>query len=316
MSVYTEITQQQLENLLTNYTIGELTDYSGISDGIENTNYYVNTTSGNFVLTIFESLQKEQLPYYVELMAFLNERGIPSAHPIADQKNNFLQSHNNKPAIIMQRLSGASVINPTLQHCEMIGFALARLHVIGLFFQKHQADLRGEIWRLQMGESLLELMSGEDAELLESELKLHGAVDSTALPRGVIHADLFRDNALFQGEQLTGILDFYNACNGTMLYDLAITVNDWCVDTDGNLDMQRASALCQAYHSVRSVTSQEREQWPMMLRIGALRFWLSRLWSQFHPSTGMMTFQKNPAEFRQIILAHRREQHSLNNVWT
>jgi len=315
MSVYTEVTQQQLAEFLSHYSIGELVDYAGITDGIENTNYFVTTTLGSFVLTIFESLQKDLLPYYVELMAFFNERNIPSAHPIADNNNGYLRSLNDKPAIVMQRLSGTAELSPQLQHCEVIGATLARLHIMGLFFPNRQADSRGKQWRIQTGELLLGKLSGTDAEILKSEIELSRSVDYSSLPRGVIHADLFRDNALFQGDQLTGILDFYNACNECFLYDLAITVNDWCTDDNGELNMIRASKLCQAYHSVRNVSDQEIAQWPTMLRIAALRFWLSRLWSQFHPVPGMMTFLKDPDEFRHIIVARTREMSLLNDVW-
>lgn len=315
MSVYTEVTQQQLEEFLSHYAIGGLVDYAGVTDGIENTNYFVNTTMGNFVLTIFESLQNELLPYYVELMAFFNKRNIPSAHPIADNNNNFLRSLNNKPAIVMQRLSGTAELKPQAQHCEVIGQALARLHIMGLFFPSKQADTRGTQWRIQTGESLLAKLSGTDAEILKTEIELSRCTDYSDLPRGVIHADLFRDNVLFQGDQLTGILDFYNACNGCFLYDLAITVNDWCTDDSGELNLVRASKLCQAYSSVRNVSSQEMAYWPAMLRIAALRFWLSRLCSQFFPMPGMVTFLKNPDEFRQIIVARTRELSVLSDVW-
>lgn len=315
MSVYTSITQAELEQFLLNYSLGELTGYQGISAGIENTNYFVITTQGRYVLTIFEILRAHELPYYIELMAFLNEHEVPSAHPIADLSNNYLQQLKNKPAILMQCLPGKSVLNPGVQHCEAIGVALAKLHITGLLFPAHQKDFRGEQWRMETGNRLLGMLQGDDAQILKDELQAQASADYGRLPQGVIHADLFRDNVLFEGDRLSGILDFYNACTGSFLYDLAITVNDWCVEQEGRLDFKRAFALCQAYVSERPVEKKERDQWPVMLRAAALRFWLSRLWSRHHPKPGELTFQKDPREFKEILLARRREVSALNEVW-
>lgn len=315
MSVYTSVSRSQLEQFLLNYSIGELVSYQGISEGIENTNYFVDTTKGSYVLTIFELLPTADIPFYVELMAYLNENNIPSAHPIADRNNNYLQSLLNKPAILMQRLEGKSVLNPELIHCQEIGSALAKLHLAGTGFELQKVNFRGQQWRMSTGGQLLDLVTRENAKILGEELRAQALQHYEDLPQGVIHADLFRDNVLFAGNHITGILDFYNACNDSLLYDVAITVNDWCVFQDGSLDFSRASALCQGYTSVRSVDSEEQKAWPMVLRTAALRFWLSRLWDSYHPKPGEMTFQKNPDEFKQILLARIREEHDLIRVW-
>jgi homoserine kinase type II len=315
MSVYTAVTKSELEKFISNYTVGELKSFTGITEGIENTNYFVSTVQGEYVLTIFETLSYAALPYYVELMAYFNEHAIPSAHPIADLNGQYLKKLQNKPAILMQRLAGNSVLVPNVGHCENIGIILARMHIVGQSFSGYQQDLRGSEWRTHAGNTLLRKLTGDEAELLKSELDAQSTLDCMDLPQGVIHADLFRDNVLFSENRISGLLDFYNACNDSFLYDLAITVNDWCVNLNGSLDMRRASHLCQAYSSARTLTEQEIQLWPMMLRIAALRFWLSRLWSVYHPVSGPMTYLKNPAEFQQIILARRQEMPVLNDVW-
>ncbi len=315
MSVYTSVSQTQLQNHLINYDLGELISYQGISAGIENTNFFVETTRGNYVLTLFEILKTEELPFYLGLMAFLNEHAIPSAHPIADKAGNYVHQLNGKPASFIQRLQGQSVLLPELSHCEAIGSALAKLHIAGQSYEEFQANFRGLDWMEIAGKKLLPLLDADDATSLQRELTSQGNQDYRQLPQGVIHADLFRDNVLFVDGQLSGMLDFYNACNDCLLYDVAITVNDWCVNRNGTLDFKRALRLCQAYQLVRPLTLDEKVAWPMLLRLAALRFWLSRLWDFKFPKPGEMTFQKNPDEFKQILLTRILESESLGDIW-
>jgi len=315
MSVYTSVSQSELEDFLQNYEVGELVEYQGITAGIENTNYFVDTTQGQYVLTLFEILKTDELPFYLELMAFLNEHDIPSAHPIADKAHNYVHELNGKPATLMQRLHGKSVLGPDTSHCESIGRALAKLHITGESFPFHQDNFRGEEWRIQTARHLLSLLDSDDSEILRNELVAQSQQSYHELPRGVIHADLFRDNVLFAGNELSGMLDFYNACDDCLLYDVAITANDWCVQPDGALDYARARGLCHAYQSVRTLTTAELDAWPMLLRLAALRFWLSRLWDTQFPKPGEMTFLKNPDEFKQILLARIAEADHLGMLW-
>ncbi|WP_455207064.1 homoserine kinase [Kaarinaea lacus] len=315
MSVYTSVSQLELEDFLHNYAVGNLLDFQGITAGIENSNYFVDTTQGQYVLTLFEFLKVDELPYYLELMAFLNEHAIPSAHPIADKTHNYVHELNGKPATLMQRLQGKSVLDPDALHCESIGLALAKLHIAGQTFQMQQVNFRGEEWRQQTAQRLLPLLGSNDAEILKNELIAQLEQNYLGLPQGVIHADLFRDNVLFIDDRLSGILDFYNACNDCLLYDVAITVNDWCIYSNGALDLQRARSLCHAYQSIRPVTENEQKAWPMMLRLAALRFWLSRLWDSQFPKAGEMTFQKDPNEFKKILLNRIAESTSLEALW-
>lgn len=315
MSVYTSVSQPELEHFLQNYDLGGLVNHQGITAGIENTNYFVDTTQGQYVLTLFEILKTDELPFYLELMAFLNEHDVPSAHPIADKSRNYVHELNGKPSTLMQRLQGQSILEPGTQHCEAIGSALAKLHVAGKAFALYQENFRGAEWRKKAGRQLLPLLSAGDAEILQRELTLQAEQNYQNLPQGVIHADLFRDNVLFVNNELSGVLDFYNACNDSLLYDVAIAINDWCVNLGGVLDFERAESLCHAYSSIRSVTAGEIEAWPMLLRLAALRFWLSRLQDSHFPKAGEMTFQKNPDEFKEILLARICESADLGDLW-
>lgn len=315
MSVYTYVSQSELAEFLQNYESGELIKYEGITAGIENTNYFVDTTQGRYVLTLFETLKTDELPFYLQLMAFLNEHDIPSAHPVADKTHNYVRQLKGKPAALMQRLQGKSVLDPGVSHCEAIGEALAKLHVAGQSFQLKQENFRGANWRNQTARQLLPLLAPDDKDVLQNEVLVQNRQHYSDLPQGVIHADLFRDNALFVDAELSGVLDFYFACNDCLIYDVAISVNDWCVQPGGALDFARASGLCRAYQANRPLTAVERKAWPIVLRLAALRFWLSRLWDFQFPKAGEMTFQKDPDEFKQILRMRIAEAADLETLW-
>lgn len=302
MSVYTTIERDELEAFLLHYTIGELRDYSGISDGIENTNYFVNTSQGRYVLTIFEELGADELPYFLDLMAFLAEHDVPSAHPVEDKQGQFLRSLKNKPAALVARLEGSGVTDVNNNQCRALGENLGKLHAVSHQFNSHRDNPRGPAWWHAMSEKLDSHLSAEERTLLDSEMHFQAQHRHDKLPVGVIHADLFRDNALFDGDQLTGIIDFYYACNDVQLYDLAITVNDWCSTQDGHLDEQRVSAMLKHYSRKRPLTDEEIQAWSVMLRAAALRFWLSRLHDKHFPKEGEMTHIKDPDVFRKILL--------------
>jgi len=315
MSVYTKVEPHELEGLLCEYELGTLVDYQGISAGIENSNFFVTTTVGRYVLTIFESIGFADLPYYLELMAFLAERDVPSAHPLADRNGSYWRTFKNKPTALVQRLEGVSVEHPNLNQCRAVGANLGKLHVVGQDFSLRREHTRGPDWRQTIGERLLTRMSGDDAALLREELRFQTHYSRTGYPAGVIHADLFRDNALFCGDQLTGIIDFYYACHGVLLYDLAVTVNDWCTRADGSLEWDKAQALLTAYHQQRPLQTDEHAVWPTMLRVAALRFWLSRLHDQFFPKPGELTQIKNPDEFKRVLREHVENYPALHKLW-
>jgi len=302
MAVYTRIDQQDLASFLDDYAVGALTDWQGISDGIENTNYFVFTEDGEFVLTLFEKHGREELSYFLDLMAFLAEAGIPCAHPGARRDGRYLGTLAGKPAALVQRLPGSSIEQPAPAHCAAIGEVLARLHIAGRGFGAHRDNDRGPAWWKATSAAVTGHIDPADRQLLEGEMAFQSRYRRSDIPRGVIHADLFRDNALFVDSRLTGIIDFYYACNDALLYDLAVTVNDWCTLPDGALDDRLYAAMIDAYVRQRPVAGDEAGLWPVMLRAAALRFWLSRLHDLHFPRSGELTQTKDPDEFRRILV--------------
>lgn len=236
MSVFTKVSHAQLKRFLTQYPVGPLINFQGIGEGVENTNYFVDTADGRWVLTLFERLNYDDLPYFLGLMEHLASRGFPGAMPMRNQAGDTLTSLNDRPAALVRRLAGQGVLFPTLHQCEEIGRALGELHVLGQSYAGHCDNSRGPDWRHETAMAVLPKADEDAAELIRDELNAQAALDLAALPQGVIHADLFRDNALFVDERLTGVIDFYYACNDALLYDLAVTVNDWCFETDGSLN--------------------------------------------------------------------------------
>ncbi|HEX7028282.1 MAG TPA: homoserine kinase [Gammaproteobacteria bacterium] len=308
MSVYTTLDRHDLSEFLKAYEIGALSDFQGISEGIENTNYFVNTRHNDlpqsFVLTIFESIGFEELPYFLELTAFLSEHNVPCAHPIADRDGEYLQTLKGKPAALVQRLPGRSIVNPSADDCRQVGEVLARLHIAGESFPIYRANPRGLEWKTQTAAAVLTKLPADEQALLTDELEYQRQRQTDALPKGVIHADLFRDNALFTADKLTGIIDLYYACTGAFLYDLAITANDWCHTENGGLNTISLAALLEGYQAHRQIAPFERAHWQTMLRAAALRFWLSRLFDMHFPRSGELTHIKNPEHFKRILLHH------------
>lgn len=304
MSVFTPVSREQLSAWLLAYDQGELLSLEGISEGVQNSNFFVDTTAGRHVLTLFEQVDAVRLPGYIDLLAHLSSHGISCPTPRPRRDGRLLGELNGRPAALFSRLAGASVSEPTPAHCALIGAALARLHLAGAGFRlpPHPCDAA---WRQQAAARLLPRLAAADAALLESELAAQQAADAdlAALPRGVIHADLFRDNALFTGSAtapcLGGMIDFYFAGTGELLFDLAVSVNDWCRSAPA------ANALLAAYQSERPLTGQERAAWGICLRAAALRFWLSRLVDFHFPPPGAAVTVRDPAAFRALLLARR-----------
>ncbi len=314
MSVYTVVERAELEAFLAHYSHSRLIDYQGIAAGIENTNYFVTTEQGEYVLTLFEQHTAEELGYFLDLMAYLAEHGVPSAHPLADREGHYLRTLKGKPAALVQRLPGESVEHPSPDHCYSLGGELGRIHRVGQDFPERRANPRGPHWWARTARTLEPLLDPADRRLLEEELAFQSDYHFEGLPRGVIHADLFRDNALFVEERLTGIIDFYYACDGFLLYDLAITANDWCVTSDGVLDEERLEALLEGYRQQRRFQPGEPEAWPVMVRAAALRFWLSRLNDLHFPREGEITHSKDPGAFRRILVSHIANQRALRRI--
>ena len=304
MAVFTRVTEPELISWLDDYSLGQLLELRGIASGIENTNYFVTTSNGRFVLTLFEKLATSELPFYLNLMSHLAHHDVPCPSPVANCHNQFLGELNGKPACIVSRLSGKSLMNPEVIHCAAIGRMLGRLHNAAQSFAETMPNARDAIWRARAAPQVTPFLSPQDASLLESEVAFHGTHTLAALPQGVIHADLFRDNVLFDGAHIGGLIDFYFACNDSLLYDVAITVNDWCMGTDSTLDEARTQSLLQAYHAVRPMQKEEHIAWPIALRAAALRFWLSRLYDMYLPRENELIHAHNPDQFKYILQRH------------
>ncbi len=304
MAVFTRVSEADIAAWLSNYSLGTLQELQGIPAGIENTNYFVTTSNGRFVLTLFEKLTADELPFFLNLMAHLARHGIPCPSPVADKNNRFLGKLNDKPACIVSRLSGKSVLQPNTAHCAAVGAMLGQLHSAGQSFSEQMVNPRGAAWRAEAAQKVKRFLTPQDAALLDSEVELHDLHPLSEIPRGVIHADLFRDNVLMDVEHIGGLIDFYFACTGKLLYDVAITVNDWCVNAEGKLDAVHTRAMLNAYHAARPFTEKEAEAWPMALRVAALRFWISRLYDLHLPREGEIVNAHNPDQFKRILQNH------------
>jgi homoserine kinase type II len=307
MSVYTKVTATQLSDWLKRYSVGALVELKGIAAGIENTNYFVTTTHGRYVLTLFERLPREALPFYLKLMAHLARHGIPCPSPIADRKNRLLTELNEKPAALVTRLAGVVVQQPSPVHCAEVGAVLADMHVAGQSYRGTLENPRGPKWWHATAPQVMPFLDDQGRRLLAAELEFQSRQQLRDLPRGPVHADLFRDNVLFEGERIGGVLDFYFAGVDVLLFDVAVTLNDWCVHPDGTIDRARARAFLTAYHAGRPCSALERSAWPVMLRAGALRFWLSRLHDFHLPRPGELVHAHDPEHFRRILELRVRE---------
>lgn len=314
MSVFTRVSEAELSVWLERFDVGALVEQRGILSGIENTNYFVTTSAGRYVLTLFEKLQPEELPFYLGLMTHLSAAGIPCPRPIPNRAGGVLGTLNGKPATLVSRLPGRDIDTPSARHCSEVGTMLARMHLAGRTYPATMPNPRGMAWWRAAALEVIPRMPAPEVWLLEQELAFQARPPVDALPRGAVHADLFRDNVLFDGPGIGGVIDFYFACTETLLYDLAVTVNDWCVDDAGALDESRTQALLGAYHAVRPIEAAERTAWPQLLRAGALRFWLSRLFDLHCPRPGELTFAKDPGHFRRVLEARRAQGDRLRDL--
>jgi homoserine kinase type II len=304
LSVFTPVSESQLERWLKNYSVGALAQLEPIEAGIENTNYFVTTSQGRFVLTLFERLPAAELPFYLELMVHLARHGIPCPAPIADLDDRYLSTLNGKPAALVTRLAGKAAERPSASQCAELGALLARMHLAVRSYGGYLENPRGPRWWRQAAADVRPFLDKEKSELLASELAFQSKQRFPDLPRGAVHADLFRDNAFFSGERVSGVFDFYFAGVDCFAYDLAVCVNDWClVDParDRRLDGARMQAMLAAYRAVRPLQPGELQAWPVMLRAAALRFWLSRLHDKHLPRAGELVKVHDPEHFRDIL---------------
>src|SRR5215831_1989641 len=305
MSVYTTVSEQDLAAWLTRYALGAVRAFEPIAAGIENTNYFLTTEKGRYVLTLYERLPPEELPFYLNLMAHLASAGVPAPAPERDRTGALWSFLNGKPASIVARLEGKPVGDPDVEHCAAVGEALARLHLAAKHYRGRLGNRRGLGWWRQAARAVRPFLTSEQNALIATELKHQSAFAKVRLPRGAIHGDLFCDNVLFVDGRVSGIIDFGFAATDALAYDVAITVNDWCTVLDGPdagvLDPERTRALVSAYDALRPLGFEERTQWSSLLRAAALRFWLSRLYDLHLPRPGELTHAHDPTAFERIL---------------
>lgn len=306
MAVYTEVSKKEANSLLKTLNLGLASTLKGASGGIENTNYFVTTPVGDYVLTLFERLSFEQLPFYLNLMKHLATSGIPVPDPAADSRGRILHTLKNKPAAVVNKLRGQSQLQPTAIHCAAVGSMLARMHAAGQNFSERQPNLRGLAWWNDTVPVVLPYLTDDQRSLILGELAYQNHIAASGayrgLPQGAIHADLFRDNVMFEGDELTGFFDFYFAGTDSLLFDISVCLNDWCIDLPTGLHhAERADAFVAAYQSVRPLTASERTLLPALLRAGALRFWLSRLWDFHLPREAAVLQAHDPSHFERVL---------------
>jgi homoserine kinase type II len=285
--------------------VGALVEQTPIASGIENTNYFVTTTKGSFVLTLYERLPAGELPFYLNLMAHLARAGVECPAPAPDRTGALFSMLGGKPASLVTRLEGRPMLAPDAPHCAAVGAALGRLHIASAGYRARLANRRGPAWWRQAARAVRPFVGAGQNELLAAELKFLAGFAKARMPRGAIHGDLFCDNVLFVGDRVSGIIDFGFAATDFLAYDLAITVNDWCIAKDGAdtgaLVPELVAALVRAYDGVRPLTPDERTQWPALLRAAALRFWLSRLYDLHLPRPGELVHAHDPGHFERIL---------------
>jgi homoserine kinase type II len=306
MSVFTTLNLEDVRAWLRDFTIGEIVELRGIAAGITNTNYFVITAQQKYVLTIFEKNQPEELPFFVDLMAHLAKQGVPCPVPIRDKNGTALHLLKGKPALMVSCLQGIDVATPNAEQIKQVALVLAKLHLAGQNFAQTGVNQRAQDWFDATAKKVLpKMQSKAEQKLLTSELEYQRKQAVSQLPRGVVHGDLFRDNVLFDGDKLGGLIDFYYACNDILLYDVAIAVNEWCLHHHGSdlgqIDEDKMAVFLDAYQTIRPFNPLEWKLWLSMLRRAALRFWLSRLHDFYFPQAGELTYTKDPSHFRNLL---------------
>lgn len=318
MAVFTPVSDLDARKLLQRFGIGTLRELRGIAAGIENSNFFLDTDQGRYVLTIFERLDADDLPFYLELMKHLADRSIPCPNPVADLSGALMGRLHGKPFALVSRLSGEALSAPEPTHCAQVGDLLARMHQAAADFPGTLPNPRGRVWWEDTAIRVRPHLDDSQVALLDDELaeqrRFAGQDEFSQLPASAVHADLFRDNVLFESAQgarsgtrrLSGVIDFYFAGVDSWLYDLAVAANDWCItDASGAFDPLRLSALLDAYRARRALTPAELRAWPMMLRAAALRFWLSRLHDLHRPRPAQLISPKDPGHFERILRDRR-----------
>jgi homoserine kinase type II len=310
MAVYTHVEEEELEAFLKGYDVGEIRSFKGIAEGVQNTNYLLGTNKANFILTLYErGSDLSELPFFLKLMEHLANKGVACPIPIPAKDGNQLNKLCDRPAAIVSFLDGVSVSKPTAHHCAEVGRGLARMHKAVADFDGHRANsLAHAGWRSLAEECLhaADAVQAGLADIIEKELSFLDDHWPEGLPSGVIHADLFPDNVFFLNNDLSGLIDFYFACNDTFMYDLAICMNAWCFEKDGSFNATKARRLTTAYGKERPYTDAEIQALPTLARGAALRFLLTRLYDSINQVDGAFVQTKDPLEYTKKLRFHQR----------
>lgn len=314
MAVYTSLERQDIESLLARFAIGRLGSYQEISSGIENTNYFLTTVpddGGNaeWVLTLFENLEFKALPYFCQLTRHLERAGFEVPAPVDSRQGEAAFMLKNRPGVIVPRLAGHSLTQPDQAACAAVGEWSARMHLALQTFSQKRATTRDAHWLTQQINRLQPVIENAEFEILNAYFQRYLQYQSllASCDQGTVHGDLFRDNVLFQQGSISGVFDFYHACDATLLFDLAVIANDWALEANGRHHPEKLSSLIQAYQRVRPWSEIEEQAWPFCLELAALRFWCSRMVSRYVPGYQQQSLSgetiKNPDEMREILLA-------------
>ncbi|WP_342595455.1 homoserine kinase [Salinicola lusitanus] len=302
MAVFTPLSDEQVADFLERYTVGRLQTLKGVPHGTENSTFFVTTDQGEWVLTLFEQGEFEDLPFFVDLLDYLAAQQLPVPGPVHDRDGVALQRLAGRPALLFPRMPGSHPSAPNLAQCAALGDALGRMHQASQRFTGQRTNPRDLDWLTRRHREVLPFLSDDDQALMRREIADYAnAFGGVELPRGAIHGDLFRDNTLYEGDRLGGIIDFYNGCTGELLFDLAIVINDWASDADGSLNVARHDAILAPYLKHRPLSDSERELWPTMLRMTALRYWLSRLLVIHVDPPAHDITPHDPARFRTLL---------------
>lgn len=309
MAVYTDVSFEELEVFLTAYDLGEPHVFKGIAEGVSNSNYFLQTEKGTFILTLYEMrVEVEDLPFYLGLMEHLAAAGIRCPTPVRARNGAVTGLLNGRAAALLTFLDGVSLRRPTAVHCQQAGLALAELHQAGASFAGKRANALGPAgWRKLADDCVAEADSVADGlrALIEEELATLETAWPAQLPQGVIHADLFPDNVLFVNDRVSGIIDFYFACNDALAYDLAVTLNAWCFESDGAFNVTKGRALITGYQAKRALQAGEKDAFPVLCRGAALRFLLTRTYDWINRNPAALVRPKDPREFAKRLRFHR-----------
>ncbi|MCW0980162.1 homoserine kinase [Agrobacterium sp. BT-220-3] len=313
MAVYTDITEDDLRNFLIQYDVGTLTSYKGIAEGVENSNFLLHTTKDPLILTLYEKrVEKNDLPFFLGLMQHLAAKGLSCPLPLPRKDGALLGELSGRPAALISFLEGMWLRKPEAKHCREVGKALAAMHLAGEGFEIERPNaLSVEGWKVLWDKS--EDRADEVEKGLRQEIRPE--IDYLAahwpkdLPAGVIHADLFQDNVFFLGDELSGLIDFYFACNDLLAYDVSICLNAWCFEKDGAYNVTKGKALLEGYQSVRPLSAEELDALPLLARGSALRFFLTRLYDWLTTPEGALVVKKDPLEYLRKLRFHRSISH-------